>query len=285
MNKILVLGATGLLGEPAARRLRADGYDVRLLARDPDRATARLGDSYEIVPGDVTDDDALGRAMQGCDGVHISVGGPADQISAENVAALAPHLDIERITYLSGATVSDETSWFPMVAQKVGAEKAIVGCGVPYTILCPTWPMEQLPRFIREGRAMMIGEQATPLHWFAAADLAAMISNAFQRDDAANKRLYVHGPEAITMPEALERYRRAIHPEIDPVAIMPIEAARGAAAATGNQILGFMAEMMAYFDKAGEGGDPAEANALLGAPQTTLDEWIAMQQITEEGSS
>ena len=58
---------------------------------------------------------------------------------------------------------------------------------------------------------------------------------------------------------------------------MPIETARGAAQATGNQILAFMAEMMAYFDQAGEGGDPTEANRLLGAPATTLDEWIATQ--------
>lgn len=279
MNKILVLGGTGLLGGPAARRLQADGFQVRLLARDPERAAASFGDSFEIVPGDVTDTVALGAAMGGCDGVHISVGGPVDQISAENVAALAQSLGVQRITYLSGATVKEENAWFSMVGQKVAAEKAIVASGVPYTILCPTWPMEQLPRFIREGRAMMIGEQATPLHWFAAADLAGMISAAFRQEAAANKRLYVHGPEGFTMPEALERYRRAIHPEIEPVTVMPIEAARGAAAATGNQVLAFMAEMMAYFDQAGEGdGDPTEANRLLGTPRTTLDAWIAGQK-------
>lgn len=275
MNKILVLGGTGLLGEPAARRLQADGFRVRLLARDPERAAAKLGDSFEIVPGDVSETTALEAAMTGCDGVHISVGGPADQISAENVAALAPKLGVQRIAYLSGATVKDENTWFPMVGQKVAAEKAIMASGVPYTILCPTWPMEQLPRFVREGRAMVIGEQATPLHWFAAADLARMVAAAFRQDAAANKRLYVHGPDGFTMPEALERYRRAIHPEIDPVTVMPIEAARNAAAATGNQVLAFMAEMMAYFDQAGEGGDPTEANRLLGTPETTLDAWIA----------
>ena len=36
--------------------------------------------------------------------------------------------------------------------------------------------------------------------------------------------------------------------------------------------------MMAYFKKAGEPGDPAEANRLLGAPITTLDEWMAQLQ-------
>ena len=40
MEGILILGGTGLLGAPVARRLQADGFPVRLLARDPDKARA-----------------------------------------------------------------------------------------------------------------------------------------------------------------------------------------------------------------------------------------------------
>jgi hypothetical protein len=52
---------------------------------------------------------------------------------------------------------------------------------------------------------------------------------------------------------------------------MPIQAARATAASTGNRMLGFFAEWMAYFEKVGEMGDPAEANALLGG-------WIAQRK-------
>jgi hypothetical protein len=54
--------------------------------------------------------------------VHISVGGPVDQLSAENVAMLAPKLGVERVTYISGATVAEKNrhgsqwwlkSWMP----------------------------------------------------------------------------------------------------------------------------------------------------------------------------
>ncbi|MGD8819089.1 MAG: NAD(P)H-binding protein, partial [Anaerolineae bacterium] len=144
MKRILVLGGTGMLGGPVARRLRADGFEVRLLARDPEKARTMFGDSFEIVAGDVTDVSSLERGLAGCEGVHISVGGVVDKLSAENVVALAPGLGLKRITYVSGATASEENRWFPMTAQKLDAEKAISGCGVPYTIFCPTWPMEQL---------------------------------------------------------------------------------------------------------------------------------------------
>jgi len=272
---ILVLGGTGMLGAPVARRLQADGFTVRLLVRNEERARALFGDSFMLVEGDVADCADLQRALAGCDGVHVSVGGPVDYVSAENVTTLAPLLGVKRVTYVSGSTVSQQNGGFPMVQQKLMAEQVIRNCGVPYTIFCPTWPMEQLPRSVRDGRATLIGELPARYHWFAADDFAAMVSAAYQREDAANKRLYVHGPQALTMREALERFCATLHPEIKGVSVLPLLIARTMAVVTGNDMLKFATDLMAYFKTAGELGDPAEANYLLGAPTTTLDAWIA----------
>ena len=111
MKKILVLGATGLLGKPVVRQLVADGFQVRVLARDVEKARPMFAETVEVVPGDVIDLASLENAMTGCDAVHISVGGEVDQLSAENVVALAPRLGIERITYISGATVAEQNRW------------------------------------------------------------------------------------------------------------------------------------------------------------------------------
>ncbi len=46
---------------------------------------------------------------------------------------------------------------------------------------------------------------------------------------------------------------------------------------TRNEFLRFGVAMMAYFNKVGEMGDPAEANRILGGPTTTLDDWLAQQ--------
>ena len=278
MKKLLVLGGTGMLGGPVAHRLKADGFEVRLLARDPEEARTTCGDSFEIVAGDVTDLDSLERGLMGCEGVHISVGGPADRLSAENVATLALRLGLERITYISGATAWEQNRWFPMTAQKLEAEKAIRECGVPYTVFCPTWPMEQLSRLARGGEPLLIGDQHIAYHWFAADDLGRMVSTAYQFEEAADKRFFVHGPKAATMKEAVERYCRTFHPEVESVSVMPVDAARAVAKSTGNQMLGFFAELMAYFDQVGEMGDPAEANRLLGAPTTTLETWIEQRK-------
>lgn len=273
-KRILVLGGTGLLGKPTTHQLKSDGFQVRILARDVEKAHNMFDDGFEIVQGDVTDISALEKAMAGCYGVHISVGGPVDQVSAENVAKLAPQLGVERISYISGATVAEENRWFPMVTQKLEAEKAIRNCGVTFTIFCPTWPMEQLVRFARGGKPSLIGKQPMLVHFFAAQDLARMISKSYQLAEAQNKRFYIYGPEAMTMKTALDRYCTRFHPEVNSISVMPIWLAKLLGTLTGNEMLKFASGLMAYFDKAAEVGDASEANAILGAPATTLDAWM-----------
>jgi uncharacterized protein YbjT (DUF2867 family) len=282
-QKILILGGTGMFGMPTAQQLKADGFQVRLLVRDTVKAQKFFGDEFEIVQGDVADLASLEQAMQGCYGAHISVGGLVDQLSAENVAALAPKLGVERVTYISGATVAEKNRWFPMVAQKLEAEKAIRASSVPYTIFCPTWPMEQIVRFARDGKPSLMGKQPLPVHFFAATDLARMVSQAYQLDEAQNKRLYVYGPEALTMKTALERYCAKFHPEVEKISVMPIWMAKVLGTLTGNEKLKFASGLMGYFDKTPETGDPSEANQILEAPATTLEAW--MESLNSKGKS
>ncbi len=273
-KRVLVLGATGMFGKPAAERLKADGFQVRILARNVDKAKEIFDETFEIYPGDVTDLPALEKAMDGCAGVHISIGGPVDRASVENVAALAPKSGIERISYISGATVAEKNRWFPMVAQKLDAEKILRECGIPYTIFCPTWPMEQVERFAMGGKPTLIGKQPLPVHFFAVEDLARMISRSFQLDEAKNKRFYIYGPEAMPLKEAVERFCRHFYPEVKKVSSMPVWLAKLMGGLTGNEMLKFAANLMGYFDRTPEVGDPSEANSILGAPQVTFQVWM-----------
>jgi uncharacterized protein YbjT (DUF2867 family) len=74
IDPILVVGATGLIGAPVAWRLVAEGHHVRLLVRDAERASAQLGGGFDYIEGSVRDGAAVDRAVQGMDGVHVSLG-------------------------------------------------------------------------------------------------------------------------------------------------------------------------------------------------------------------
>src|SRR5918997_3831581 len=87
MSTVLVVGATGHVGRPVARRLLADGHCVRVLVRDESRAREVLGDGFHYVPGLIQDREAVTRAVEGCQAVHISVAGtsPTDMVAVEAV--------------------------------------------------------------------------------------------------------------------------------------------------------------------------------------------------------
>ncbi|NOY57941.1 MAG: SDR family NAD(P)-dependent oxidoreductase [Calditrichaeota bacterium] len=283
-DTILVVGATGMLGEPVARQLQKDGYAVRVLARNPDKAKTKLGDSFDFIRGDVEDASSLVKAVDGCFGVHINLkGGPRaedfvriEQRGAANVARAAAQKGVQRLTYLSGAAAFEDNSWFPSIKAKLGAEAAIQESGVPYSIFCATHFMESLPLAVRGKRASVLGKQPHRLHWVAAGDYAGMVSRSFQLPDAANKRFFVFGPETWTMAEALEKYCAAVHPGVK-VSSMPIWLLSLIGKVSFNAELQFIAELMRFFEKVGEGGDPTEANELLGTPTTTLEQWCEQQ--------
>ncbi len=275
---ILVIGATGMLGEPVARRLREDGFRVRIMARDKDKTEELFGQEFQIVTGDIKDTGSLQEAMKGCFGVHINLSGEIEQLGAENVASVASHQGVQRITYISGTSVCEENTWFPLVKHKFLAEKAIRESGIPYTIFCPTWFMETLAKCVKGTKAFVFGKQPNLYHLVAADDYARMVSTSYRVDEAANKRLFIHGPEGVLFHEALRKYCSVFHPEIKKISTMPYWLATVIAAMGRKEELRSASKFFAFFEKAGERGDPEEANRILGAPKITLDQWLEQKR-------
>ena len=74
--QVCVLGATGFIGGAVARAAVQRGWRVRALRRRPGATGAleELAGEIEWVPGALEDDDALLRAMRGCDAVFHTAG-------------------------------------------------------------------------------------------------------------------------------------------------------------------------------------------------------------------
>lgn len=67
--KVLLIGATGVLGRPATAELLEQGHEVAALARNYERADVIRSLGAEPVIGDLFDADSLAEAMDGCDAV------------------------------------------------------------------------------------------------------------------------------------------------------------------------------------------------------------------------
>ncbi len=122
--KIFVTGGTGFIGGQVARKLRERGDDVVALVRSPEKAGA-LGDlGCEIVPGDLTDSDAIKRGIEGCDAVihgaaiykvgirkseHPAMY-EANVVGTERVLGAALEAEIPKVVYISTIAAFGNTS-------------------------------------------------------------------------------------------------------------------------------------------------------------------------------
>lgn len=272
-----------MLGQPVAHRLADKGHRVRILVRSAEKARQMFGDTVEIVEGSAQKKELIQTAMAGCDAVHINLSQESELTAMQHVIDLAPGSSLERVTYVSATTACEENRWFELVDIKMRTEEILRRSGIGYIVFCPTWVMETLHNFIHGNRAaVLIGKNPPELHFFAAADFARMVAASYDDDRALGKRLFIHGPEGITLRQAIERLVNACHPELK-VTRMKLWQARLIARLTGRERLMYVTRLIAYFDEVGELGDPTEANALFGAPSITLDEWFKMPKDSRQG--
>ena len=113
--RVFVTGGTGFIGGHVARKLRERGDDVRALVRTPEKGPALTELGCELVPGNLSDADAIRAGMQDCDAaIHgaamYEVGIPASEhqamyeanvIGTETVLRAALEAKLDRVVYIS----------------------------------------------------------------------------------------------------------------------------------------------------------------------------------------
>lgn len=134
---ILVTGATGRVGSQVVHQLVKRGADVRVLVRDPGKASFPAG--VEIVQGDLLDIDSLRTAFTGVGTLFLLNAVAADEFTQALIALnIARESGIERVVYLS-VIHSDRFVNVPHFAVKLGAERMIEQMGFSATILRPAY--------------------------------------------------------------------------------------------------------------------------------------------------
>jgi nucleoside-diphosphate-sugar epimerase len=113
--RVFVTGGTGFIGGQVVRKLRERGDEVRALVRSPDKGQALADLGCELVSGTLSNKDAIGAGMQGCEAaIHgaavYEVGIPesehramyeANVIGTENVLRAALEAKLPKVAYIS----------------------------------------------------------------------------------------------------------------------------------------------------------------------------------------
>ncbi|UCD93974.1 MAG: NAD(P)H-binding protein [Candidatus Zixiibacteriota bacterium] len=290
--KILVVGGTGMLGKPVADRMANDGYKVRVMTHSPEKAKIMFGSEIELAAGDVTKPGGLIEAVRGCDGVYISLSAKMNPDNYElierrgtaDVARAAAEEGIKHIAMISGLNVGTADPNIPMYRAKIGAEKALIDSGIPYTIFRCSWFFESLPLFVVGKRAMVFGRQRHTQSWLAASDYAAMVSKAFSINGARNKIFHIRGIEKFSIPEALKKFCQIVFPKVK-IRHVPIWMLSTIGSVTRNKNMKGLAQFLRFFEKNPESDVNGEAERILGPALTTLRDWAEEYKKRVSGES
>ena len=145
MARIAITGGTGFVGIHTVRRLRAEGHELRLVARGT-RTLPRL-EGTEVVRADVAAGDRLVEVFNGCDAVvHLTAiirekgrqtFARVNAQGARNVAQAAKAANVAHIVHVSALGVTPNPR-YAYLESKWEGEQAVRGSGVPYTVLRPS---------------------------------------------------------------------------------------------------------------------------------------------------
>jgi uncharacterized protein YbjT (DUF2867 family) len=144
---LLLTGGTGFVGSHLARRLIAEGWEVRCLVRKPEQAPAFLRQNCDLFEGDILDASRLPAVLRGIEGIINLVGiiqekkgltfekihlqGTRNLLQAAREAGVGRFLQMSALGARPGTTSGYHQS-------KWEAEEAVRNSGLAYTVFRPS---------------------------------------------------------------------------------------------------------------------------------------------------
>ena len=218
---ILVIGATGVLGQKVVRLLLAEGHRVRAMTRAPERAENLEHQGAEIVVADLIDAASLERACRGATRVlaaaHSFLGKGTYRSDAVDDAGHRALIDaarsagVTRFVYTSGlgAAPNHPVDFF---RTKYAIEQYLRASGLDYVILRPSAFMEWHAHIfngksiLEKGRTTLLGSGTKPRNFVAANDVAHFAVLALTAPTVVRRVLEIGGPGNFSNNEVAQIY-------------------------------------------------------------------------------
>jgi uncharacterized protein YbjT (DUF2867 family) len=270
---ILVTGATGQQGGAVAKALLAKGQKVRVMTRNPDKASALAAAGAEVVKGDLTNPGDLQAALREVHGVFamstpFEAGMDAEVRQGIEMADAAKRASVAHYVYTSVGSAHRNTG-IPHFDSKWKVEQHIAKIGLPATILRPVWFMENFTTFAKpsaEGVLSLPIKPGRKLAMVALKDIGEFGAVAFVRPkDFLGQAIDLAGDD-LTMSEVAAQLSRTMGRPIR-FQEFPLDQAE---AAMGHDL----AVMFKWFDDVGYAIDIPGLKRQFGIPLTTFSEWV-----------
>ncbi|MBY7767294.1 SDR family oxidoreductase [Vibrio fluvialis] len=204
MNKVLVLGASGHVGQPLVAELLAKGEQVK--------AASRSGQAFGAAEGavfDFADPTTFDAAFDGVDRAYVMLPGGYVESKAllEPVIQAAAERNVKVVFQSVLGVDADDSIPYRQV------EIALENSGVPYVILRPNWFADNFHTYWKAGIDQgVIGVPAGDgkSSFIDVRDIASSAAAALTTNRFDNQAFNLTGPEALSYAQAAQKISEAL---------------------------------------------------------------------------
>lgn len=199
--RIAVTGSTGHVGGEAARLLSDEGYEQKLIVRDPARAPELTGAS--VARAEYADRKAAVEALRGSEILFMVSGAEAeDRVDQHRTFVdAAVEAGVQHIIYTSFLAASPDAT-FTLGRDHWATEEYIRNSGLNYTFLRDNFYLDVLPLFAGDEGVLRGPAGNGRVSAVARTDVARTAVVVLKDPEAHSRRTYdLTGPEALSLGE------------------------------------------------------------------------------------
>lgn len=204
--RLLIFGATGLVGQRLVRESLYMGHTVTAYARDVFTTEFPPHEELHLVEGTVFDDKALKKAMVEQDAVLSALGGGTDgtdytrSLGIKHITDQMKSAGIQRIIAVGGSGILDDENgkplfqdehyppeYWPVANEHDKALQYLMKSGLDWTMVCPPYIVDQDPTGAYTHSASIAPEVEQPQ--ISNGDLALFMLQELTRNQYIHQRV------------------------------------------------------------------------------------------------
>ena len=233
-STVLVVGASGFLGNEICRQLRSKNLPVKAMVRtstDPVKIEQLIKLGIEVVKGDFRNKETFYPALNGVKTVITTVSSiPFSYKPGENDIQLVDEngmINLIDASKSAGVNHFIFTSFsknidldFPLRNAKRKVERYLIKSGLTYTILRPSFFMElwfsaAVGFDALNGKVNICGTGTNPVAYISFKDVAKFAVESISNPSSKNVALELGGPQNISPLDAVKIFEEVLHKKID----------------------------------------------------------------------